>query len=218
MVIYRASDGKVTTIDGRETAPAAMRPDSFWENGKPLPFNDARFSGLSVGVPGTVETWDEALERYGTISLAEALAPAIRVARDGFVVDQTFFDQTRDNVDFFNDIPATAALYLDPDGTPHDVGTDLPQSRPRAHVRADRAPRGEGLLPRRGRERARRDRAAPGRVTDRQSHLAAGLDDDARPAHLHRTRARRRPASPTAGSTCTAWARPRAAARPSARR
>jgi len=123
MVLYRASDGKVTTIDGRETAPAAMRADSFRENGTPLPFNDARFSGLSVGVPGTVETWDEALARYGTISLADALAAGIRVARDGFVVDQTFFDQTRDNVDYFNDIPATAALYLDPDGTPHDVGT-----------------------------------------------------------------------------------------------
>ena len=123
MVVYRASDGKVTTIDGRETAPAAMRADSFWENGRPLPFNDARFSGLSVGVPGTVETWDEALARYGTISLADALAAGIRVARDGFVVDQTFFDQTQGNVDFFNDIPATAALYLDPDGTPHDVGT-----------------------------------------------------------------------------------------------
>ncbi len=123
MVLYRASDGKVTTIDGRETAPAAMRADSFWEGGRPLPFNDARFSGLSVGVPGTVATWDKALARYGTISLADALAAGIRVARDGFVVDQTFFDQTRDNVDYFNDIPATAALYLDPDGTPHDVGT-----------------------------------------------------------------------------------------------
>ena len=123
MVIYDADSGEVTTIDGRESAPAAMRPDSFWENGRPLPFNDARYSGLSVGVPGTVETWDEALERYGTISLEEALAPAIRVARDGFVVDKTFFDQTQGNVDYFDDIPATAALYLDPDGTPHDVGT-----------------------------------------------------------------------------------------------
>ena len=125
MVLYRAGHhhGKVITIDGRETAPAAMRPDSFWENGAPLPFNAARYSGLSVGVPGTVETWDEALKRYGTIKLDEALAPAIRVARDGFVVDQTFFDQTQGNVDWFDDIPASAALYLDPDGTPHDVGT-----------------------------------------------------------------------------------------------
>jgi gamma-glutamyltranspeptidase/glutathione hydrolase len=123
MVVYRASDGKVTTIDGRERAPAAMRPDSFWENNTPLPFNDARFSGLSVGVPGTVETWDEALSRYGTISVADALQPAIRVARNGFVVDQTFFDQTQQNVDYFDDIPSTAALYLDPDGSPRDVGT-----------------------------------------------------------------------------------------------
>jgi gamma-glutamyltranspeptidase / glutathione hydrolase len=123
MVVYRASDGKVTTIDGRERAPAAMRPDSFWENDRPLPFNDARFSGLSVGVPGTVETWDEALSRYGTISVADALQPAIRVARNGFVVDQTFFDQTQQNADYFDDVPSTAALYLDADGTPHDVGT-----------------------------------------------------------------------------------------------
>src|SRR5688500_7157466 len=54
MVIYRASDGKVATIDARETAPAALQPDSFMENGAPLPFTDARWSGLSVGVPGTV--------------------------------------------------------------------------------------------------------------------------------------------------------------------
>src|SRR5919204_3139045 len=99
MVIYRANDGKVTTIDGRERAPAAMRPDSLWEGGSPLPFNDARFSGLSVGVPGTVESWDEALSRYGTISLSAALQPAIRIARDGFLVDQTFFDQIQQNVD-----------------------------------------------------------------------------------------------------------------------
>jgi len=123
MVLYRASDGKVTTIDGRETAPAAMKLDSFWENGVALPFNDARYSGLSVGVPGTVATWDEALSKYGTISLGDALQAGIRVARDGFVVDQTFFDQTRANVDWFDDIGPSAALYLDPDRTPHDVGT-----------------------------------------------------------------------------------------------
>src|SRR3954454_23249184 len=125
MVIYRASDGKVTTIDGRERAPAAMRPDSFWENGVPLPFNDARYSGLSVGVPGTVATWDQALSRYGTISLSQALQPGIRIARNGFAIDQTFFDQIQQNLPWFDDITSSAALYLDPDGTPHDVGTTL---------------------------------------------------------------------------------------------
>jgi gamma-glutamyltranspeptidase / glutathione hydrolase len=124
-MVIRTADGDVTTIDGRETAPAAMRPDSFWEGGGPLPFNAARFSGLSAGVPGTVRSWDEALSRYGTMTIAEALRPAIELAREGFVVDQTFFDQTLANVDFFDDVPATEAIYLDPDGTPRDVGTVL---------------------------------------------------------------------------------------------
>jgi gamma-glutamyltranspeptidase / glutathione hydrolase len=122
-MVIRTADGAVTTIDGRETAPAAMRPDSFWEGGAPLPFNAARFSGLSAGVPGTVRSWGEALSRYGTMTLAEALRPSIELAREGFVVDQTFFDQTLANVDFFDDVPATEAIYLDPDGTPRDVGT-----------------------------------------------------------------------------------------------
>ena len=72
-MVIRTAGGDVTTIDGRETAPAAMHPTSFWENGAPLPFNDARYSGLSVGVPGTVETWEEALEKFGTMSLARGL-------------------------------------------------------------------------------------------------------------------------------------------------
>jgi gamma-glutamyltranspeptidase/glutathione hydrolase len=124
-MVIRTSDGRVTTIDHREKAPAAMRPDSFFEAGQPLPFNDARYSGLSVGVPGTVRGWEQALRRYGTMSVAEALRPAIQVARDGFVVDQTFVDQTQQNLDYFDDVPSTQALYLDPDGTPRDVGTVL---------------------------------------------------------------------------------------------
>ncbi|HWM13844.1 MAG TPA: gamma-glutamyltransferase, partial [Gaiellaceae bacterium] len=124
-MVIRTAGGEVTTIDGRETAPQAMRPDSFWEGGAPLPFNDARFSGLSAGVPGTVDTWDEALRRFGTMKLREALQPGIAVARNGFVVDQTFFDQTLANVDFFDDVPSTEEIYLDPDGTPRDVGTVL---------------------------------------------------------------------------------------------
>src|SRR3954447_3796987 len=64
-MVIRTASGKVTTLDGRETAPEAMTPTSFWENGAPLPFNDARWSGMSVGVPGTPATWEEALDKYG---------------------------------------------------------------------------------------------------------------------------------------------------------
>ncbi len=122
-MVIRTASGKVTTIDGRETAPEKMTPTSFWENGAPLPFNDARWSGMSVGVPGTPATWAEALEKYGTMTLAQALQPGIRVATNGFVIDQTFFDQTQQAVSWFDDISTTSSLYLDPDGTPHDVGT-----------------------------------------------------------------------------------------------
>jgi gamma-glutamyltranspeptidase/glutathione hydrolase len=124
-MVIRTASGKVTTIDHRETAPAAMHPTSFFENGSPLPFAAARWSGLSAGVPGTVEGWDEALRRYGTMTLREALQPAIEIAREGFVVDEVFVSQTQPNVDFFDDITSTRALYLDPDGTPRDVGTTL---------------------------------------------------------------------------------------------
>jgi gamma-glutamyltranspeptidase/glutathione hydrolase len=123
MVSYDARRRKVTTNDHRERAPRAMDTESFFENGTALAFNDARYSGLSVGVPGTVLGWDRELGRRGTITLAQALAPAIRVARQGFVVDQTFAAQIEENRAWFDDVPAAAALYLDADGTARDVGT-----------------------------------------------------------------------------------------------
>jgi gamma-glutamyltranspeptidase/glutathione hydrolase len=122
----RTPDGKVTTIDSREKSPAAMEPDSFHdENGRPLEFGPARWSGLSAGVPGTVAGWDRALRRYGTQSLRKALRAGIEVARDGFTVDETFVSQTEPAVPYFDDVPSTAELYLDDDGTPPDVGDTI---------------------------------------------------------------------------------------------
>jgi gamma-glutamyltranspeptidase / glutathione hydrolase len=118
--VYTARDGKVHTIDGRETAPAAMKTESFVGLQS---FEAQRVSGMSVGVPGTVRAWQEALDAYGTWSLHRALAPGIAAALRGFTVDQTFFNQTDEAKAIFADFPATAALYLDPDGSPRDVGT-----------------------------------------------------------------------------------------------
>ena len=123
MVVYRASDGLVTSIDHRETAPSVMHPQSFWEEGVPLSFTQARWSGLSAGVPGTVRGWNVALNRFGSMSLGEVLQPAIAVARDGFTVDQTFHDQVAAVTDFFDDITSTEEVFLDTDGTAPDVGS-----------------------------------------------------------------------------------------------
>jgi gamma-glutamyltranspeptidase / glutathione hydrolase len=124
-MVIRTPEGEITTIDSREESPAAMHPQSFFENGAPLPFNEARWSGLSAGVPGTVRGWQRALRDYGTWSLRRALRPGIETAEEGFVVDETFASQTVPAVDWFNDVPSTAALYLDQDGTPRDPGSVL---------------------------------------------------------------------------------------------
>ncbi|POX56325.1 gamma-glutamyltransferase [Streptomyces sp. Ru71] len=113
-VYYNARTGKVSTIDGRETAPAGMRSDSFLDpaTGKPIPFDEAVNSGLSVGVPGTPATWQKALDEWGTVSLAKALRPATRIADDGFVVNGEFRAQTRLNEARFRDFTSTAELFL----------------------------------------------------------------------------------------------------------
>ncbi|MEW9547266.1 gamma-glutamyltransferase family protein [Nonomuraea sp. NPDC050783] len=118
LVYYDAARRKVFTIDGRETAPRAMTATAF----EGVPFEEGVTSGLSAGVPGTVATWDLALRRFGTLSLRQALQPAIEVASKGFVVDQTFYDQTAANAARFKDFTSTAKLYL-PNGAPPPVGS-----------------------------------------------------------------------------------------------
>jgi gamma-glutamyltranspeptidase/glutathione hydrolase len=124
-MLVRTPDGRVTTFDSRETAPAAMTPTSFFSGSEPLEFDDARFSGLSAGVPGTVRGWEAALRAYGTWSLGKALQPGIKTASKGFTVDDTFAGQVESNQAAFAQVPSTAAIYLDPDGTPPDVGSTL---------------------------------------------------------------------------------------------
>jgi gamma-glutamyltranspeptidase / glutathione hydrolase len=123
-VYFDAATGEVTTIDGRETAPAAMPSDAFVNpaTGAPYAFADAVSSGLSVGVPGTLATWEAALDRFGTESLRDMLKPATLLATKGFVVDQTFRDQTLANKARFSAFPDTAELFL-PNGDAPQVGS-----------------------------------------------------------------------------------------------
>ena len=69
-------------------------------------------SGVSVGVPGTPATWQAALDRWGSMSLAEVLEPAEALARRGFRVDRTFNKQTDDNAERFNTFTSTRKLFL----------------------------------------------------------------------------------------------------------
>ncbi len=124
MVVYLAKDRRVITIDHRETAPTATTPTLFMDDGKEMDFDTAVASGLSVGVPGTVRGWDEALRRYGTMSFEQVLAPAIEVAERGFRIDANFSALVARNERKFARFPATAALYLR-DGKAIPAGASL---------------------------------------------------------------------------------------------
>ena len=123
-VYYDARHRTVTTIDGRETAPAAFTERSFIDpaTGKPYDFATAVTSGLSVGVPGTPATWQTVVRRFGTTPMAKVLQPAIGIAQRGFVVDRTFADQVAQNAARFARFSSTSALYL-PGGAPPAVGS-----------------------------------------------------------------------------------------------
>ncbi|MFG3587841.1 gamma-glutamyltransferase [Streptomyces sp. NPDC047990] len=123
-VYYDAKSRTVHTIDGRETAPLSSDSGLFLENGKPLAFADAVTSGLSVGTPGTPATWQTALDSWGSRRLSTVLAPAERIARDGFKVDATFRSQTESNEARFRNFPDTAKLFL-PGGNLPVVGSTL---------------------------------------------------------------------------------------------
>ena len=120
---FDAETGKVSTIDGRETAPLRMGAGAFLDDeGNALPFQEAVQSGLSVGTPGTPLIWARALEEFGTLSLPEALQGGIRLAGEGFVVDERFRQQTADNEQKFRRFEPTAKLFI-PNGALPEVGS-----------------------------------------------------------------------------------------------
>jgi gamma-glutamyltranspeptidase/glutathione hydrolase len=126
MVVYLAREHRVITIDGRETAPVSFPPDAFIDpaTGKPIPFFPQRVtSGMAVGVPGTLATWDEAASRFGTMPLKRLLQPAIVVARRGFVVDATLRGMIADNLTRLDAFTSSRALFLTPDREPPPVGS-----------------------------------------------------------------------------------------------
>jgi gamma-glutamyltranspeptidase / glutathione hydrolase len=86
MLHWSESEKKLRTYDGRETAPAAARPDRFIKDGKPMAFLDAAVGGRSVGVPGVLRMLELAHGRHGRLPWHELFTAAIRIADEGFEV------------------------------------------------------------------------------------------------------------------------------------
>ncbi len=113
-VYYDAHTHRVYTIDGRETTPATANQNLFIDpaTGKPLDFPTAVTSGLSVGIPGTLKTWQTALSRWGRFGLRADLKPAERLASQGFKISPTLHEEIRENAFRFTDFTSTRKLFL----------------------------------------------------------------------------------------------------------
>lgn len=125
MLHWEEAGRRLTTLDGRETAPRAARPDRFiGPDGKPMRFLDAVLGGRSVGVPGTLKLLEEAHRRWGRLPWAQLLAPAIGLAEDGFAVSPRLNGLLSGEKNLAKNARA-AAYFYDSDGTPKAVGAVL---------------------------------------------------------------------------------------------
>ncbi|MGF6331475.1 gamma-glutamyltranspeptidase/glutathione hydrolase [Pseudomonas sp. BS3782 TE3695] len=121
------ADGRKTFLDFREKAPLAATPDMYLDKeGNVIPELSTR-GHLAVGVPGTVSGMELALKKYGTKPRKEVIAPAIKLAEDGFVLEQGDIDLLEYATDVFKkDMRDSGSIFLS-NGEPMQVGQKLVQ-------------------------------------------------------------------------------------------
>jgi gamma-glutamyltranspeptidase/glutathione hydrolase len=133
LLFHDAQTGMTVSVNYREVAPAAATPDMFSLNGPGLPGHWSRpwstdertalqkYGGAAVAVPRMVAGLLAAHDAYGRLPLAEVLAPAIRLAEDGFTVSQTLYSTVLNVYDVLLDDDALAAAFLN-DELPYEPG------------------------------------------------------------------------------------------------
>jgi len=126
MTIHLA-DGKDTFINFREKAPAAASADMYLDKDGSVKPGASLHGYLAVGVPGTVAGFDHAQRKYGKLTRAQVLAPAIKLARDGYILNRADTDIIDTTVAFFKKDPEAARIFLRKDGTPLQPGDRLVQ-------------------------------------------------------------------------------------------
>ena len=126
-LVAHMADRRDVFIDFRETAPAAATADMYLDaQGNVIP--GASLHGWrAVAVPGTVRGLDAALTQFGTLPRAVVMAPAIRLARDGFVLSRFDTDILQHDTAKFRAQPDIARIFLRPDGSPLQPGDRLVQ-------------------------------------------------------------------------------------------
>lgn len=122
MLISSEQKDEVVAIDYREKAPIMATSDMFLNKEGNVDSQLSRYSHLAAGVPGTVAGLALALEKYGTISLEEAMAPAIKLAEEGFVVTPRFSDGLKQKEKMLAKWTSSAKIFYKPDGSFYEPG------------------------------------------------------------------------------------------------
>lgn len=122
MLVSKGDGSAPEAIDYREKAPSGATETMYQNESGEVVQNRSRFTHLAAGVPGTVAGLAMALERHGTLSLKQALAPAIKLAKEGFIVPKRFsegLEQARERLQRW---PATLETFYKEDGSAWQAG------------------------------------------------------------------------------------------------
>ncbi|MEX3071752.1 gamma-glutamyltransferase [Vibrio alginolyticus] len=126
LVYWDSDEQKLTTYDGRETAPLAATPQLFQDDkGQPLQFYDAVVGGRSVGTPGTVKLLWDTHQKYGKLRWKKIIEPIIQLAEQGFTISPRLASLVEGDSERLSRFPATKAYFFNPDGSAKAAGMIL---------------------------------------------------------------------------------------------
>jgi len=120
-MVIRTAEGETTTLDYREEAPEAASRDMYLDEAGEVIQGLSTRSHKASGVPGSVDGLLAALEKYGTLPRQDVLAPAIKLAREGFPLTRDLAGQFENQLRFMKDYPASMAIFSK-DGKPYKPG------------------------------------------------------------------------------------------------
>lgn len=127
MLVHLAKENKTIAIDYREMAPSKAKKDIFLDEKGDAVAKLSREHGLAVGVPGTVMGMSLALEKYGTMTMAQVTAPAIKMAQEGISVSPDLAVSLAGLKRRMSQWPSTAAIFYKADGSDYQVNDMLKQ-------------------------------------------------------------------------------------------
>ena len=127
MLVHLAEGNKTVAIDYREVAPKRAHKDIFLDENGDAVAKLSREHGLAVGVPGTVMGMELALEKYGTMTIAQVIEPAIKLAEQGISVTADLATSLAGLKRRISQWPSSKAIFYHPDGSNFDIGDTLTQ-------------------------------------------------------------------------------------------